>query len=97
MDPVTSEDCESRRKIMAVNYVEVDYVDDPVRCPECRKEARKGAGVERPGVPLTDTKSKESTSECVGRAYCENLECSLHARNDWIDWSFWFPRTAQLT
>ena len=80
---------------MAVDHVVVDYVDDPVWCPECRKEASKGKGVDQPRVPLTDAKSKKSTSLCVGRAYCENPECSLHAPNDWIDWSFRFPRKSE--
>lgn len=78
---------------MAAEYT-AEYVDDPVLCPECGKEARKGTGVERPIVPLDDLmKNALSRSggvtradESLGKAYCENPKCPVHY--DFITWLF---------
>lgn len=68
-------------------YVEVDYEDDPVPCPECHQETRKGVGCDKPTVSLSSLKTVEASS-AVGKAYCENPNCSLSSRDEFITWSY---------
>ena len=70
--------------------VVVDCVDDPVPCPECDQEMRKGMGVNLPTMPLSELKNNEYTTECFGQAYCENQECPRHS--DVVFWAYTYSR-----
>ena len=82
MESLSREKRDLRRK----NIV-VDHIDDPVRCPECGKEARKGQGVDLPIGSLAGVRNGELTTGRLGRAYCETPECSFHTHDDFIFWS----------
>ena len=65
----------------------VDYADDPVECPKCGQELRKGRGWKWPTIPQSSiTKNAQNATSTLGSAYCDNPECSLS--DDLISWSY---------
>ena len=70
----------------------VRYENDPVKCPECKQEVRKGKGVHAASLPTSDSATPNPATTNIwgiwGKAYCENQECPVSS--DFIDWSFEF-------